>query len=609
MDVSHDRSDGEISGSDTDPASRSEAAAVAAVSARRRRARRARSILGQLSVRARLVILLGLVAVPVIIVAVLDALERYRDDLQADRQMVGLLAEVVLREQATALTMARQTLTVLTESRDLRSPVDATFCRGDLLRAAQSMGSQYGTFFLLGPSGRLICDTLGTARDIDLASLGVFKATRENPGVAVDALASDPLTRRPAIVVALPIRLRDGAKGMIGVSVHVQGMGGVPGYGVRPETAVWIVRPGTPTVISIVGGNALLPDWPPAAFAAAARAPVMDGATRDGTPAFYALRRLAGDVHVLVGSPAAESIAAAQASLAESIAQIALYFVLSVVAVTLGAHYSVLKPLRTLGRALSQYGGAAAPFVPPPQLASMPRELRRLGKRFIAVTEAVTDRENRLTDLIEQRDLLVREMHHRVKNNLQIVSSLLNLQAQRIKQPDARAELYSARERVRALSLLHRHLYLQQEVQTIDFRSFLGELVEQMSGLLEESQRQRVAIEIDAPTIRLSSDQSVPLGLIVTEVMTNAFKHGFPDGRRGSIRIALEVRGEEAELVVSNDGLNAAPTVAEGKSDGLGDVLIAGFARQLGGTLEKSAADGAFVLRLTFPLQAAAQDG
>jgi two-component sensor histidine kinase len=617
MDVSHDQVDAR--GSDdgamstrADQARSSDGAAPIPrryAAARPRGWRRARQLLGRLSVRTRLVILLTLVAVPVIVVAVMAALERYDNDLQSDRHLVGLLAEVMLREQGTALTMARQTLTVLTQSRDLTSPLDATFCRGDLTRAAESLGSQYGAFFLLDVSGRLICDTAGATPGLDLGYLPVFKATRETGRTAVGTVATDPLTQRPAIVVGMPIRMRGNDPGMVGVSLRVQGPGSVPGYGrVRPETAVWIVQSpreaGGQAAINIAGGNAMLPAWSPTQFAAATRELVVDGQARDGTPVFYALRPLDGDIFVLVASPAGDTIAAAQAGLAESIAQIGLYFFLSVLAVTLGAHYSVLKPLRTLGRALSDYGGAAAPFVPPPHLASMPRELRRLAKRFVEVTEAITDRENRLTELVEQRDLLVREMHHRVKNNLQIVSSLLNLQAQRIKQPDARAELYSARERVRALSLLHRHLYLQQEVQTIDFRNFLVELVEQMSGLLEESHRHRITFEIDAPTIRLASDQSVPLGLIVTEVITNAFKHGFPSGRSGTIRIALLVRGDDAELVISDNGLSAAPASPEGKSDGLGDVLIAGFARQLGGTIDKSTTDEAFVLRLAFPLQA-----
>lgn len=620
MDVSHDRAAAGGSGSGPAAARDNEDTPDRTTVAGPRRWRRARVLLGRLSVRARLVILLTLVAVPVIVVAILAALERYDDDLRADRQLVGLLAEVMLREQSTALTMARQTLNVLTQSRDLTSPLNATFCRGDLMRAAQSLGSQYGAFFLLDASGHLVCDTVGGS-GMDLALLPTFRRTRATGRPAISILASDPLTRRPAIVVGMPIRMRNDDPGMVGVSVHVQGPGSVPGYGrVRPETAVWVIQSagpdadqdaasGTPpnsgqTVINIVGGSALLPTWSRAQLAAASREPVVDGEARDGTPVFYALRPLDGDIFVLVASPAGDTIAAAQAGLAESIAQIALYFFLSVLAVTLGAHYSVLKPLRTLGRALSEYRGAAAPFVPPPHLASMPRELRRLAKRFVEVTEAITDRENRLTELVEQRDLLVREMHHRVKNNLQIVSSLLNLQAQRIRQPEARAELYSARERVRALSLLHRHLYLQQEVQTIDFRSFLTELVEQMSGLLEESHRHRIAFEIDAPTIRLASDQAVPLGLIVTEVITNAFKHGFPSGRSGTIRIKLLVRGEEAELVISDNGLSSTPSSTEGKSDGLGDVLIAGFARQLGGTMDKSTTEEEFVLRLTFPLQA-----
>jgi len=174
----------------------------------------------------------------------------------------------------------------------------------------------------------------------------------------------------------------------------------------------------------------------------------------------------------------------------------------------------------------------------------------------------------------------MREIHHRVKNNLQIVASLLNLQASRIRQPEARAEFASARDRVRALATLHRHLYLQGEVHTIDMPAFLIELCGQLFQAMGETAGRRIQLKIEAAPLQMNSDQAVPLSLVV--------KYAFPQGRTGTIRVCLTSNSEHADLVVEDDGVGIPAGKGEteaGPRDGIGITLIRGFARQLGATL------------------------
>jgi two-component sensor histidine kinase len=177
-----------------------------------------------------------------------------------------------------------------------------------------------------------------------------------------------------------------------------------------------------------------------------------------------------------------------------------------------------------------------------------------------------------------------------VKNNLQIIASLLNLQANRIRQPEARAEFASARDRVRALATLHRHLYSEGDLHTLNMRSFLEELCGQLFHAIGEKEGRRIELDIDAPELTMSSDQAVPLALVVTEAVSNAIKYAFPNGRSGRISVRLtEEGGGIAKLVIQDNGIGIPAGRAEtetGIRDGLGIQLIRGFARQLGATLE-----------------------
>ena len=162
-----------------------------------------------------------------------------------------------------------------------------------------------------------------------------------------------------------------------------------------------------------------------------------------------------------------------------------------------------------------------------PDLGRMSPALYRLAIALKRATLTLSRQEKQLDAAIEQQHLAMQEIHHRVKNNLQVVASLLNLQASRIRQPEARAEFQSARDRVRALATLHRHLYAHGEVHTIDMREFLMELCSQLFTVMGEVIGQRLQLTIEAPELKMSSDQAVPLALIVTEAVSNAVKYAF----------------------------------------------------------------------------------
>lgn len=199
-----------------------------------------------------------------------------------------------------------------------------------------------------------------------------------------------------------------------------------------------------------------------------------------------------------------------------------------------------------------------------------------------------------LSQALEENRLLLREVHHRVKNNLQTVSALIRLQPG---PPEAKEDLM---HRIAAMTAVHEHIYGSDQFGYLDIADYIHTLV---VGL-REGYGSAVKVECELASVDVTPDQALPLGLIVNEVVSNAFKHAFPDGRTGLITLKLEVtEAGQAVLRVRDNGVGYQP----GKSTGMGRRLIGGLAQQIDGDYELRNEDGTlFVLK--FPLMAALID-
>ena len=306
-------------------------------------------------------------------------------------------------------------------------------------------------------------------------------------------------------------------------------------------------------------------------------------------PALRQLRRRLDTLPARVGLVVTVAIAPAMLLTAlrvETLPRSVAAFALGLAFAIIGIELVVTRPLRALQRSADGWRRGMPFSVLDASL--LPFELRALAMTFKRATRTLTQREEQLKVAVHQQELAMQEIHHRVKNNLQIVASLLNLQASRIRVPEARAEFQSARDRVRALATVHRHLYAHGELHTINMRTFLLELCGQLFQAMGETVDGRLMLEIDAPELEMSSDQAVPLSLIVTEAVTNAIKYAYPDGRQGTIAIRLRPMAGGIELEIKDDGVGIPAGRAEtssGTRDGIGIQLINGFARQLGAKL------------------------
>ncbi len=184
-----------------------------------------------------------------------------------------------------------------------------------------------------------------------------------------------------------------------------------------------------------------------------------------------------------------------------------------------------------------------------------------------------------------EKEVLLREIHHRVKNNLQVICSLLSMQSQTISHPGTLEVLRESQDRVQSMAMIHELLYSSASLSDIDFADYAGLLAAELSSSLGLN-RARVHLVLQVQPIRFSLDQAVPCGLILNELVSNAFKYAYPSPAQGEIRIGLhQDEALNIHLSVTDDGagLPAGFNLAESRSLGLRIVNI--LARQLGGSM------------------------
>jgi two-component sensor histidine kinase len=211
-------------------------------------------------------------------------------------------------------------------------------------------------------------------------------------------------------------------------------------------------------------------------------------------------------------------------------------------------------------------------------LAQRARRERRMLDRL---EDHVAARTAELATALRQRDTLLLEINHRIKNNLQIVGSLLAVQARRQTNEDARRALGEARTRVSAIADLHKHLYQSDAASTIRLDRYLAGLCRDLASIGSAGGGAGLSCAGDAVEVPL--DQAIPLALIVTELVTNAMKYAFPDGRDGRIEVTVRRHEGRLRLTVADDGAGMSEDRPSG--DGLGMTLVSALAQQLQATV------------------------
>jgi two-component sensor histidine kinase/HAMP domain-containing protein len=189
--------------------------------------------------------------------------------------------------------------------------------------------------------------------------------------------------------------------------------------------------------------------------------------------------------------------------------------------------------------------------------------------------------ERELRRSVEEKEVLLREVHHRVKNNLQVICSLLQLQAADAAAPDIARPLADSERRVRTMALIHEQLYRSGDLAYVDFRAYVEALANNVLASTGGSARS-VLLHVDVEPVPLDLDLAILCGLILNELLANALKHAFPDSRSGEIRVRFQQHNGRATLTVADDGIGLGPAANVAAPASLGLRLVRAFARQLG---------------------------
>lgn len=204
-------------------------------------------------------------------------------------------------------------------------------------------------------------------------------------------------------------------------------------------------------------------------------------------------------------------------------------------------------------------------------------------------------RKNRmLQDQNEEKEFLLKEIHHRIKNNLEIVSSLLALQSARMKDPNSIEAIHKSRQRIESMGLIHQKLYQGKSLSTIEMKGYFRELSDHLLSSFDESERVQITCAMEP--MELNVDMAVPIGLIVNELLTNSLKYAFPGGRSGEIRVTLREASGSLFLTVSDNGVGN-PVKGSPVGTGFGSHLILLLVRQLDGKMNTNPDKG---LTVTF---------
>lgn len=560
------------------------------------------------TIRVRLIAALAAALLPVLLLGVIQSAIGFDRERATLRQNLGFAAE---RSAATARTRMEGAGILL---QTLAPGAIGYQCGARLAEVARHIPG-YANLVRFDRLGRVDCAASFVPEDALRGQKSWFRRLEagesliisRDPGSAFVGEAGATRTREPAVLAAVRAEAPDGRfDGAFAAVITLASLKPSVSDPTLPAHADVALADAAGHYISLTDAKAftaLPPNWRVQVRRNGAF--VWYGADLLGQRRVYAAAPVAGDeVYVVLSARSPGILSWAWLNPLSGILFPLLTFALALATVSAATERVVVRWIAYLQRIAALYARGRL-SVRPIQAERMPPEIRELAQTLEEMAEAIVGRDATLRENLAQKDELMREIHHRVKNNLQVISSLLNMQQRALTDPAARAAMSDTRQRITALALIYRALYQGPDLKRVDLRPFLEELTAQLlAGELSHGPAVRTELSLEALVI--DPDRLAPLALFTVEAITNAQKHAFA-GRGGVLRVTFRVRGQEAELDISDDGQAGEDALT---TSGVGRTLMTAFARQLRGRAELKRNDaGGITARLLFPTPAAVASG
>jgi two-component sensor histidine kinase len=543
-------------------------------------------------VRARLGLALVLALAPVLIVAAIQSSIAARRETQQHQAELAAAAErsaATARARIAAAEVLLQTLT----------PGSVGLQCATRLAEVKARIPGYDNLIRFDDQGRVACAAAGAPDDPQRASRPWFAALKAGAPITVTSQGGVAYADRPAILAN--VRALDDEGRFEGVLTAVIDLGSL-----RPQTIDRSLPAASQVAITDAAGR-ILSTTSAGAFPKDLGGHLIQSTADDslmwletdphGAERVFTSAPLIGqETFVVLSAPSPNAFSWAVFNPISAIILPALAFLLPLTAVGFVADRGVVRWVDYLRR-ISVIYARGRYSVRPKRTETAPPEFRQLAQSMGAMAETIAARDQTLRQSLLEKEDLLREIHHRVKNNLQVISSLLNLQERTLTDPAARTAMADTRQRISALALIYRTLYQGPDLKRVELRGFLDELIAQT--LLSESiGGAPIRTELNIEALEMDADNLAPLALFAVEAITNAKKHGLDRG--GVLSVSLRVGEETAELSICDTGAPGSPPPKVG--DGVGRTLMTAFARQLRGEVCYSPnTGGGLTARLTFP--------
>jgi two-component sensor histidine kinase len=222
---------------------------------------------------------------------------------------------------------------------------------------------------------------------------------------------------------------------------------------------------------------------------------------------------------------------------------------------------------------------------------------KRKEKELYAKNEEINRQKSQIEQSLREKEVLIREIHHRVKNNLQIITSMLGLQLAKEEGKETENILREARQRINSIALTHQMLYQNSNLSDIMLNEYIENLVRQIESSIPPKDIELIT-DLEVNERKMNIDNAVPLGLLINELLTNSFKHAFPNNEKGVIKVTLKETGTDCVLGISDNGVGLPDDFNSGKKS-MGMDLIHILAEQLDAKLNIESKNGSsFVLEI-----------
>lgn len=218
---------------------------------------------------------------------------------------------------------------------------------------------------------------------------------------------------------------------------------------------------------------------------------------------------------------------------------------------------------------------------------------------FTDITESKIN-EQKIKNSLREKEILIKEIHHRVKNNLQIVSSMLKLQMRMINDANTKDILKDSQNRIQTISLIHKNLYKSTDLLNINFSDYLNDLVKNLFSSYK-SFCGEIELELNIENLIISIDIAMPCGIILNEMITNSLKYAFPNNRKGKIQISFKFDNGNYELIFSDNGIGIPQDIIKDSQDHIGLNLINELSLQLFGKITMNTSNLGTEFKILFP--------